>query len=93
MGNCPALCELHSGYSREPVVAVQDIILSYFASSECFDVVDKFRQILVKLVLVDGGYWPSFYMNNAHICAKLNDARAVFICPTGKDIDGRLAVT
>src|SRR6266487_4457217 len=80
-------------YSRRPVMAVQHVILSSFIAPECFNIVDKFWQVLVQIVLVQRGKGPGLDVDDSHILAQLNDAGGIFVCPTGKDINVCLVMT
>src|ERR671924_206800 len=62
-------------------MTVQDVILHRFTTPEFVDLPCKNRQILVEIVFINGARWTSFNGDNAHIWAKLNDARpAPFVC-------------
>src|SRR5690242_8356638 len=93
MGNVPALGELHSRHSRQPVVTMQDIISPRIAAPELFDMLHKGRDVLIEVVLGDGRYWSSLDMDNPYVSAQLNDTGRVFICPTSKDINGNVALS
>ena len=74
-------------------MTVQNVILHRFTTPEFVNLLCKNRQILVEVVFMNGAGWTSFNGDNSHIWAKLNDARCVFVCPAGKDINCNLAMT
>src|SRR5438094_3997430 len=92
MGNVPALGESHPLNSRQPVVTMQDIISLRIAASELFDMLHKGGYVLIEVVLGDGRYWSRLDMDDPHVSTQLNDTGRVFICPTGKDINGNVAL-
>src|SRR5579875_535897 len=87
MGHMPALCQFLSRQRREPVVAVQNLVDRLFTVREGTYLLHKGGDIVIEIMLMDGGQGASLNMDNPHVLADVNDARLMFICPTGKKID------
>src|SRR5437660_3025828 len=93
MWDVPALRKLHGSYARKPVMTVQHIVAQCFLASKFFNMLCEIRQVLVKIVLVNGRCRASFHMDYAHVRGKLNDMWLVCICLASKDIDCYLGIT
>jgi hypothetical protein len=71
---------------------MQDIISSRIVAPELFYVLHEGWYVLIEVVLGDGRYRASLDSNDPHVSTQPNDTGRVFICPTGKNINGNVAL-
>src|SRR5260370_7147895 len=68
-------------------MAVQYIVAYSLIKAECIDTLCESGQVLIEVMLVNGGWRSGCDMNYPHMRVKLYDLRCVFIGPASEDID------
>ena len=91
--NVPALCQLHSDHSREPVMTVQDIILLARPRTKFLDLLRESGQITIKLIFMNGSRRPGRNVDDAHARADQYNLWCIFVCTPGEDINAKLGLT
>ena len=93
VGNIPALRKLHTSNAREPVMAVQEIVLSPFTAPERVNLLRKRGEILIEVVFGNRPAWPGLDMHDPYVRAELNYLWCLGMGPTSKDINGCVALS
>src|ERR1700730_2738377 len=85
--NTPALCQLHSDHSREPVMTMQDIVMLARPRTKFLDLLRKSGQVAIKLIFMNGSRWPGRNVDDAHAWADQFNLWRIFVCAPGEDIN------
>ena len=87
MRDVPALRKLHGGYARQPVMAMQYIIVFASAKTKIINMLRESGQVIVEFVFMDGLSRPGVYVNDAHTRTKVDDVWSRFVGAAGENIN------